>query len=358
MALMSGVMLLAARAPASAQGACAAEAANQRGGWVQREDAGGNGSPVTARNRAAARAVLDRIGALVKAAYPDPVGSQGRMRRNWGLESFAGGDAATYELTASFMGYGCDRRTNPQGVVTPHTETATWLYVQVNSFWPGPSNLETRQFFLSPQDEQGLLTLPPARVLRTPAPTDAGRKRIDASVPAGTDGWPTFVHEGAYDSYEASYNTREVAFVIFITPDGQLPYDAVTIGEFLDINEARLRRYIQANREFGVEAEERLLARIPALRTKYAGALAQPAYVGSATWNESDLRRDEPFVAPEQGYRLVRRSNRYTTGSNVHAPRFITVFWRWQPEVGYSVRAHEAIRDRLDFAALAALLEK
>ncbi len=344
--------------PAAAQASCEDQSANKRGGWVQGTDAGGAGSPATARNKARITPILDEIAALVKAAYPDPVGSQGKIYRNYGLESFAGGNVATYEMTANFKGYGCDKRKNPAGDVTMHTETATWLYIQVNSFWTGNSKIEYPQHFLSSDGEQNLYTVQPARVLRTPSPSDPGRRAIDATVPASIAAFPNFIHEGQYDSSERSYRNREVAQVVFITPDGKPPYDPVTIGEFLDINEARLKAFIRANEQYGgMEGYQQLLTRIPALRQQYAARLGETAYIRGFTWSESQLGETQPFTTGEQGYMIARRSNRFT-GTDPYRPRFITVFWRWQPEYPYSVRVHEAIRDKLDFAKLAALLTK
>lgn len=337
--------------------ACDDEAALRRGGWVQGGDAGGAGNAATSRYKAQIVPLLDEVAGLVRAAYPEPVGSQGKWSRGFGLESFADDQLATYELVVNFKGYGCDRSRNPAGEVTQHSETATWLYIQFNSFWSGNSRFDYPQHFLSPEDHENLYTIQPQRVLRTPAPGDATRRRIDASLPDSILAHPNFTHEGDYDSWEKSYLTREVSQVVFLTPDGGLPYDPVTIGEFLDVNEARLRATIARLTEYDdPEIFTALLDRVGEHRRRLAGRLQETAHIRSFSWNESDLSGTEPFVGPENGYMLARRSARHASAGEPWRPRFITVFWRWQPEVPYSVRVHEAIRDRLDFARLAALV--
>ncbi len=341
--------------PAVAQ-TCEEQAVGKVGGWIAGTDAGGSGSPATAANKARVNTVLDQIAAVVKRAYPEPTGSQGKLYRNYSLEPFAGGDLATYELVANFKGYGCDKRTDPNGQITMYGETATWLYVQVNSFWGGNSRFEYPQNFLGGEG-QNLYSLQPARVVRAPQPGYPGRKPLAATLTARVDGHPSFIHEGEYDSTDYSYNRREVSQIVFLTPDGRPPYDPVTIGEFLDVNAVRLEAYVRENEQYGdVDYYRGLLERVAALRQRYGGRLSETAYIKSFSWSESELAQPDPFVGPDQGYMLARRSARYAGGGDMASPRFITVFWRWQPEAPYSVRMHEALRSNLDFAALKALL--
>ncbi len=335
---------------------CEERAAAQPGGWIQGDDTGGSGSPVTARHREQIRSILDELAALVRAAYPEPAGSQGKITGNWGLEPVSEGLAA-YELVANFKGYGCDRRTNPDGVVYLYGETATWLYIQINGIWPGPTTFEYPQHFLAPDNPEGLVTLRPARVLRTPR--DPGRKAIDATLPASILAFPNLTFEGEYDSTDYSYNRREVSQVVFVTPDGRPPYDPLTIGEFLDLNEARLKAYIAENAQYGgVDYHQELLAGLPALRQRLASRLGETAHLKSFSWSESELAAAAPFADAATGYMVARRSARYAAGAgDPYRPRFITVIWRWQPEAPYSVRVHQALRDGLDFTRLQAMLE-
>ncbi len=354
-AILTGCLLLVmATSPALAQ-SCEERAEMHPGGWIRGDDAGGGGSAATARNKAQIAALLDRIATIVRQAIPEPLGSQGKLYRNYGLASFAGAEDATYELVANFKGYGCDRRTELEGAIVQYGETATWLYVQVNSFWSA-TQFETPQFFLSP-DHEGVLTLVPRQVLRTPQPGYPGRKKLGPTLPERFAAYPSFTFEQEYDSTDYSYNRREVLQVVFLTPDGGLPYAPLSIGEFLDVNESRLRRYIEQNREYGpVDHHQTLLERVPRLRQQLAPRLSQPAYIRAASWSEDWLTEANPFVDAATGYALVRRSSNLLGGSGSWQPRFIALSWRWQPEAPYSVRVHEAIGRGLDLEALRSLL--
>lgn len=334
---------------------CDEQAAVMAGGWTASADAGiGYGwHPLTKRYQKQIAPVLDGIAALVRNAYPDPVGSQGKYYRNYTVEG-GGPNDATYELTVNFRGYGCDRA----GQIKPLTETATWLYVQVNAVALGNIAFETRQHFLSAPEDLGLLTLPPSRVLRTPSPRDTERKPIDSTLPPSMQAFPNFTHEGEYDSTPYSYNTRTVSQVVFLTPDDTLPYDPVSIGEFLDLNEKLIRAQMAADDGTLAEFHRRLLARVAAVRQRYAGQLADPAYIASRHWGERALDEDRPFVGRDSGYLLARRSGRFGSPAAGYQPRFMVVAWRWQPEVPYSVRVHEALKNNLDFAALKAQLKR
>ena len=344
-------------AAAAAAQPCEERAAGSVGGWIEGTDTGGSGSPATARNKAAIRDVQDRIAALVRQAYPAPTGSQGKLSRDFGVEPFGGADDATYGVTAQFKGYGCDRRQNPEGEVHLYGETATWLRIQVNSFWPGDSRVETPQFFLSTQDHEGLVTLTPRSVLRTPQPGHPDRKPIADRLPAAFDAYPHFTFEQAYDSTDYSYNRRVVYQVVFVTPDGALPYVPVTIGEFLDVNEQRLRRYIDENRQYyEMDAYEELLARIPVLRQRYGARLGDTAHLRDPSWSEDRLKDADPFVDAKSGHMVARRSGHLLAGGGSWKPRFMTLVWSWQPESDYSVRVHRALSSGLDLEALRALL--
>ncbi len=356
--LALALALLTAPVPAAAQ-SCDEQAASRGGGWIRGDDAGGKGSPVTSRHRAQITPILDTLAELVRRAYPEPVGSQGKVYRNYGLEPFAGDGLATYELVANVKGYSCDRSRDPAGVVSLQSETGSWLYLQVNSFWSGSSKFETPQYFLSSEDHQGIYALAPARVLRTPSPADRDRRRIDASLPAGLAAYPSFIQEGQYDSTPYSYNRREVSVVVFLTPDRRPPYEPVTVGEFLDLNERRLAAYVRENEQWGgMESYRELLERIPGLRQRFASRLDEPAHIRGASWSESELANPQPFADAESGHLVARRAVRWADGNDPYQPRFITVFWRYQPEYAYSVALHEAIKSGLDFAALDALLAR
>lgn len=332
---------------------CDAEAASYAGGWVEGADAGvGFGwHPLTKQHQRQIRSVLDGFAAVMKAAYPAPVGSQGKHYRNYTVESIVGSPRdATYGVTVNFKGYGC----NQSGVVAQYGETATWAYVQANGVALGNIAFETRQHFLSAGDDLGIYTIPPARVLRTPSPQDGHRKPIDASLPASITALPHFTYEGEYDSTPVSYNTRTVSHVIFVTPDGGVPYDPVSIGEFLDVNETLLR--VLVAEDSTLDFYQRLLARVAVLRQRYAARLGEPAYIARRHWGERALDEDEPFVAAGNGYLLCRPSSRYASAANNYLPRFLVVAWQWQPEVPYSARVHNALKAGLDVAALKAAL--
>lgn len=337
--------------------ACDDSVSVMKGNWITAADAGVSGGSLTAKYKSDIIPIIDSFAFELKRAYPLPIGAQGKWNRNYWLESFTKNNSATYQLSANFRGYSCKQEKKLDGEIIVMTETATLMFIQANSVW-ATGNFEASQNFLSPKDNDGIFTIPPRQVLRTPQKEFPLRKKIDASLPANLAAFPHFTFEGDYNAWDVSYRTRVVMQMVFITPDNKLPYDAISIGEFLTINENRLTKYIRENEndDNNLESEKVLLNRIPDLRLQYVNRLLDDAYITNARWDVNTLADCEIFVHPSTGYMLCRRSSRYFPEKENYRPAFITVIWRWQPEVPYSVKVNEGIKNNFDFNALKKLL--
>lgn len=341
--------------PGNAQ-PCPEDPAQKKGVWKNYPDAGLAGfevHPVTLKYKAQIGQVLDTIVKLFIKYNPEPLGSEARWEKSLRTEddSITSPDPSftNYMYTCGYFPYICSK-----GTVKALGQTDTWVYLQVNGFWPSGYRLQHE--FNNALNER-LFTLPPQR---------------------GTlGGYPVFepIPKGEEDSPWLLF------YSVLIHQPGKLPYVPVTKGEFFDLYE-KLIQIEEKEYQDGVASErknmgeewyneqtervkkqfEGIRENLRLLRKLYEKELSQPAILRSWDYTIRTLEITDPtqkkfFTTANRGYQLVRANPDYMDQTQEKwKPQFIWVEWYKPLAMKNAIELDRVMREEFDFSELGKLL--
>lgn len=312
-------------------------------------------NPETLKNQKAILSEVDSIGALFIRYNPQPVGSEARWHASLSTE----GDSVTspdlaftdYMYNAGFFPYYCS-----QGSYKTISDTKTWIYLSINSYWS--SGYTEQHEFNNLLDEQ-VFTLAPQR---------------------GTlGGYPVFepIPIGEWD------DPKVLFYSVLIHHPGKLPYQTVTKGEFFEMNrklidkkEIEYKKGIDYQRknmgeDWYKEQSERIKNQAQAMRDNfdqlvklYEKELSQPAILRTWEWTIRDMEIANPtekklFTTANRGYQLVRANRDYMDQSRTKwKPQFMWVQWSKDLASQNSYELDKVMHEQFDFKELGKLLTK
>lgn len=310
-------------------------------------------NPVTLKNLPAILSTIDSIGALFIKYNPHPVGSEVRWYASVGTlaDSLTCPDPAfaDYMYNAGFFPYYCSGT-----IPKTESETKTWIYLSINSYWSSGS---TAQHQLNALPGIQWFTLPPQR--------------------GSLGGYPVFepIPIGEVDE------PRVLFYSVLIHHPGTFPYLPVTKGEFFEANRLLIERtekedldglgYQRRNmgEEWYKEQTERVRDLYLMMRKKltqliqiYQKELQQPAILRTWEWTIRSLEIANPdqknlFTTANRGYQLVKANQNYMDQSQAKwKPQFMWVQWSKDLASRNSFELDKIMHEKFDFNALGNLL--
>lgn len=313
---------------------------NTNGAWKKLSDATMKSGP----DRAQAIARIDRFGQLLRAAYPEPRGTEAGWYRSMINNPLVKDGPVPYQLTGMFLQYFCNTNVTPTRLERGG-ETGTWFYVYANHFnWFADYNM----FFTVSGNPVFLLT-----------------RKVGAFK-----GYP--LYEGIHN--QNSNTGINYSRAIIMTRPGQSPYVPVTRRQFLkaylEHNEIRKtqqvaafektyatdqRRREDAVRRVGKSFDDDMQPARDLLSTLSEEAAGQPAILDKGQYG-GDF---ESFTTEEQGGRMLVRLNPAYFDAKLprSVPQFLIVYWRWDKG-----NAGENFKNQLeanfDFTALRQMIDQ
>ncbi len=337
---------------------CPEDPATKKGHWIYNGEEGfyaPSTHPVTLRNKKSVSALLDTIALIIRRYNPEPAGSEAVWYKTFDDES----DSVTcpdisfgnYMYNSLYHPYVCSN-----GVIKADSETATWLFIHVNGFWPSGCTLQ-HEFNKSLGEK--LFTLPPQR---------------------GTlGGYPVFepTPKGEEDSPWLLF------YSVLIHQPGKLPYIPVTKGELFDLYE-KLIQSKQKEYQEGIEFQrknmgeewynertesvkkqfEEIRSNLTALKKLYTKELNQPAILKSWDYTLRTIEIADPtqkkfFTTANRGYQLVRTNPDYMDQKQEKwKPQFMWVEWRKPVAMKNAIELDRVMKEKFDFKELGNLLTK
>ncbi len=277
--------------------------------------------------------VMESIAALVTKYNPTPTGSQAKWEqwftRSADTVSRPDRSIYTYEFVGKFRPYVCNK-----GKIEVSGITDTWMFVRINRFHP------------SEITEQHQIN------------AAFGDKMFSLGKQLGTlGGYPYFepAPSGIRQIPEVLYST------VLISRPGQLPYTAVTRGEFLNICKKWLGM-VESGKLKATGNAGTMRANLDKLFQLNKEDMNEPAIIRNPEWNFNDLSRIDAdrqniFTTPEEGYQLLRANPAYVnTSLSKWKPQFMVVTWYRVAGKQNSVELDKAMREHFDFKKLEALI--
>lgn len=274
--------------------------------------------------------VMDNIANQVIKSYPTPEGSTVKWAK-WFARS---GDTVStpdrflyaYEFAAKFLPFICNKdKIEAYGIAD------VWVFVRVNRFHPSEitQQKEINTVFRDKVFSLGkLLGMYGDYPWFEPAPT--GIRQIP----------------------EVVYNS------VLLHRPGQLPYTTVTRGELLDM----CKKWLAMAESGKVKTTGNLAAMRTKLNKLYdlnKADLDKPAIIHHPEWNFNDLNNVDPdkqniFVAPADGYQLLRANPSYVDQSESKwKPQFAVVTWYKVTGKRYSDQLNKVMTGQFDYKKLA-----
>ncbi len=337
---------------------CPEKPETKKGIWKNYPDTGLAGfvvHPVTMKYKAQISQVLDSIVKLFIKYNPEPIGSVARweksLRTEWDSITSPDPSFANYMYTGGYFPYICSK-----GTVKAFSQTDTWVYLQVNGFWPSGHTLQHE--FNNALNEK-LFTLPPQR---------------------GTlGGYPVFepIPLGEWDS------PWLIFYSVLIHQPGKLPYKPVTKGEFFDLYD-KLAQVKEKEYQDGITSQrknmgedwyneqtervkkqfEGIRENVKLLRKLYEKELNQPAILRSWEYTIRDIEITDPtqkkfFTTANRGYQLVRSNPEYMDQTQEKwKPQFMWVEWLKPLAKSNALELDKVMHEQFDFKELGKLLTK
>lgn len=277
--------------------------------------------------------VMEAIAELVIKSNPTPTGSQAEWEqwftRSADTVSRPDRSIYTYEFASKFLPYVCDK-----GKIVASGITDTWMFVRVNRFHPSEI---TEQHQINVAFGEKIFSL--------------GKQR-------GTlGGYPYFepAPTGIRRIPEVLYST------VLISRPGQLPYTAVTKGEFLNICKKWLGM-VETGKLKATGNTGAIRTNLDKLFQSNKDEMDKPAIIRNPEWDLNELGRIDAdkqniFTTPEDGYQLLRPNPAYVnTSLSKWKPQFMVVTWYRVAGKQYSIELDKAMREQFDFKKLEALM--
>lgn len=341
---------------------CAEDPIKKKGSWKHGAD-GGLGPdvhPNTVKYKKQINLLLDSVAVSLMKSNPTPIGSLAEWYKTLGTEydSVTSPDPSVtnYMLQALFYPYQCNK-----GVIKPFSQTDSWLFVQINGYWPSGYTL---QHEMNEYLHEKLFTLPPQR--------------------GSLSGYPLFepIPKGEWD------NPTHLFYSVLVHHSGKLPYVPITKREFFDLNQKLIEAnekkelfyadiknatayqiknngedYYKKNTERLKKKYQGIRDNLQQLRTVYEKEMDEPTTLVSWEWTSRSLEIANPtqkklFTTPNRGYQLVRANPDYMDRTKEKwKPQFIWVEWYKPVGMANAVELDKAMR-AYDYAKLGKLLTK
>ena len=313
---------------------CQKEAEKKKGSWKKSVEYNYQ-EPTTEEKRLTPNMnkVMSTIAELVIKYNPAPIGSQAEWEewftRSADTVSRPDRSIYTYEFAGKFLPYVCNN-----GKIVASGITDTWMFVRVNRFHPSEI---TEQHQINAAFGDKIFSL--------------GKQR-------GTlGGYPYFepVPTGIRRIPEILYST------VLISRPGQLPYTAVTKGEFLNICKKWLGM-VETGKLKATGNTGAMRTNLDKLFQLNKDDMDKPAIIRNPEWNFKELSNTAPdkqniFITPEDGYQLLRPNSAYVnTSLSKWKPQFIVVTWYRVAGKQNSAELDKAMREQFDFKKLGALM--
>lgn len=341
---------------------CAEDPTKKKGSWKHGAD-GGLGPdthPNTVKYKKQINVLLDSVAASLMKSNPTPIGSLAEWYKTLGTEydSVTSPDPSVtnFMINIPFYPYQCNK-----GVIKAFSQTDSWVFVQINGYWPSGHRLqhEMNEFL-----HKRLFTLPPQR--------------------GSLSGYPLFepIPKGEED------NLTHLFYSVLVHYPGKLPYVPITRREFFDLNQKLIEAYekkeifnydiknatayqIKNNGEdFYKEATERVKKKyagmretLESLRKLYEKEMDEPAVITTWEWTSRSLEIANPtqkklFTTPNRGYQLVQANPDYMDQTREKwKPQFIWLEWYKPVGKANADELDKAMR-AFDYGKLGKLLTK
>jgi len=342
---------------ASAQ-PCPEKPETKKGVWKNYPDAGLAGfevHPVTQKYRAQISHVLDSIVKLVIKYNPEPIGSEAKwgksLRTEWDSVTSPDPSFSNYMYDAGFFPYYCS-----QGNYKTLSDTKTWIYLSINSYWSSGNTLQ-HEFNNALGDK--LFTLAPQRGTLSGYP-------VFEPIPIGEEDDP-----------------RVLFYSVLIHHPGKLPYIPVTKSELFDLYD-KLAQVKEKEYQNGIISERKNMGKewydeqservkkqyegirenVKLLRKLYEKELNQPAILRSWEYTIRDIEITDPtqkkfFTSANRGYQLVRANPEYMDLTQEKwKPQFMWVRWSKDLASHNSYELDRVMHEWFDFKELGKLLTK
>jgi len=308
-----------------------------RGKWTPRTDVP-HGANIPAGAVPDVTTRIDRIGQVIRAAYPEPRGLEVATIRDLDAAPLLQNGPFAYSFRAMFLPWSCNTRIHKMQLAR---ETATWADAFANHL----------TWFAEPQKTLQI----------SGQPTFLLTRRVGSLR-------GLFEYEGIHN--QSSKTGQTFSRAILVTRPGRSPLKGVTRKEFLEAYlagvEAQAAPMIaqierssldEGRKTAAIQQRKDQMAKLQATAKGRLGRMSQsegeqPAYLTAA-----NLLAFQDFTPEVQGGRaLVRLDRSYFDDSMPkYAPQFVVVYWRWQKGVASESFRSEFER-HFDPSAIAALL--